>query len=68
VAVKNIVDEGLKTEEIIIIVSLDIQTAFNAAWWSNILRTLQDCGCPRILHYLIKSYLRKDMLYCQPTA
>jgi hypothetical protein len=57
-AVKNIVDEGLKAE-VIILVSLDIQTAFDSAWWPNILKSLQDCGCPRNLYYLIKSYLNQ---------
>jgi hypothetical protein len=56
--VKNIVDEGLKAE-VIILVSLDIQTAFDAAWWPNILKSLQDCGYPRNLYYLIKSYLNQ---------
>jgi hypothetical protein len=58
-AVKNTVDEGLKTGEVIILVSLDIQTAFDAAWWPNILKSLQHCGCPRNLYYLIKSYLNQ---------
>ena len=31
-AVKNTVDEGLNAAEVIIPVSLDIQTAFDAAW------------------------------------
>jgi hypothetical protein len=63
-AVKNIVDEGLKAGEVIILLSLDIQTAFDAAWWPNILKSLQDCGCPRNLNYLIKSYFsqRSGML------
>ena len=58
-AVKNIVDEGLKAGEVIILVSLYIQTAFDAAWWPNILKSLQDCGCPKNLYYLIKSYLNQ---------
>jgi hypothetical protein len=57
-AVKNVVDEGLKAE-VIILVSLDFQTAFDAAWWPNILKSLQDCGCSRNLYYLIKSYLNQ---------
>jgi hypothetical protein len=57
--VKNTVDEGLKAGEVIILVSLDIQTAFDAAWWPNILKRLQDCGCPRNLYYLIKCYLNQ---------
>jgi predicted nucleotide-binding protein (sugar kinase/HSP70/actin superfamily) len=58
-AVKVIVDEGLKAGEVIILVSLDIQTAFDSAWWRNILKSLQDYGCPRNLYYLIKSYLNQ---------
>jgi hypothetical protein len=58
-AIKNIVDEDLKTGEVIILVSLDIQTDFDAAWWPNILKSSQDCGCPRNLYYLIKSYLNQ---------
>jgi hypothetical protein len=49
-AVKNIVDEGFKAGEVIILVSLDIQTAFDPAWWPIILKSLQDCGCPRNLY------------------
>jgi hypothetical protein len=59
VAVKNTVDEGLNAGEVIILVSLDIQTAFDAAWWPNTLKSPQDCGCPRNLYYLIKSYLNQ---------
>jgi hypothetical protein len=32
-AVKKIVDEGLKAGEVIILIRLDIQTAFDATWW-----------------------------------
>jgi hypothetical protein len=58
-AVKNIVDEGLNAGEVIILVSLDIQTAFDAAWWPNLLKSLQDCGCLKILFDLVKSYLNQ---------
>ena len=58
-AVKNIVDEALLAGEVIILVSLDIKTAFDAAWWPNILKSLQDMGCPRNLYYLTKSCLHQ---------
>ena len=45
-AVQNTVDEGLNAAEVIVLVSLDILTAFDAAWWPNIL-SLQDFGCPK---------------------
>ena len=57
--VKNIVDESLKAGEVIIPITLDIQTAFDAAWWPNILKSLQDCGCRKNLYYLIKGYLNQ---------
>jgi len=47
--VKNMVYEGLNAGEVIIPVSLDIQTAFDATWWPNILKSPQDCGCPKSL-------------------
>jgi len=55
--VKNFVEEGLQAEEVIVLVGLDVKDAFDAAWWPNILKSLQDCGCPRNLYYLTKSYL-----------
>ena len=39
------------------LVSLDIKSAFDAAWWFNILKSLQEFGCPRNLYYLTKNYL-----------
>jgi len=47
-AVQNTADEGLNAAEVIVPVSLDIQTACDAAWWPNVLKSLQDCGCPKI--------------------
>ena len=56
-AVKKSVEEGLRQGLITIIVSLDVQGAFDAAWWTGILKTLQYFNCPRNLFYLTKSYL-----------
>ena len=56
-AVKN-TDVGLNAD-VIILRSLDIQTAFDAAWWPNIHKSLQDYGCPKNLFYLVKSYLNQ---------
>jgi retron-type reverse transcriptase len=47
-AVKHIVEEGLKAEEVIILVSLDIKTAFDAARWPNILKAYKTVGAPEI--------------------
>jgi hypothetical protein len=59
IAVKRIVEEALNAGEIVILVSLDIRTAFDSAWWPNIIKSLQDCRCPKNLNYLIKSYLNQ---------
>ena len=58
-AVKYIIDEGLKAGEVVILVCLDIRTGFDTAWWTNILKSLQDFGCPKNLYYLIKSYFNQ---------
>ena len=55
-AAKEFVEEGLRQGLITILVSLDVQGAFDAAWWPGILKTLQDFNCPRNLFYLTKSY------------
>ena len=56
-AAKKFVEEGLRQGLITILVSLDVQGTFDAAWWPGILNTLQDFNCPRNLFYLTKSYL-----------
>jgi len=56
-ALKEFVEDGFRTGEITIIVSLDVEGAFNAAWWPAILKSLKDSRCPRNLHNLTRSYL-----------
>jgi hypothetical protein len=38
-------------------VSLDVQVAFGVAWWLGILKGLRECGCPKNLYELTKSYI-----------
>jgi hypothetical protein len=45
--VKDFVKEGLATGEVIVLVSLDVKCAFDAAWWPGILNELIACGCPK---------------------
>jgi len=54
-AIKDFV-QGLATVEVIALVSLDVQGAFDAAWWPEILNELQECKCPKNLYELTKSY------------
>jgi hypothetical protein len=50
--VKAFVKEGLAAGEVIVLVSLDVRGAFDAAWWSGILKELRACGCPKNLYEL----------------
>jgi hypothetical protein len=56
-AVKNFVTEGLAAGDVIVLVSLDVTGAFDAAWTPAILKGLKDFGCPKNLYYLARSYL-----------
>jgi hypothetical protein len=54
--VKDFVEKGLAAREVIVLVSLDVKGAFDAAWWQSILNGLKACGCPNNLYNLTKSY------------
>jgi hypothetical protein len=41
-AVKDFVEEGLSAE-VVVLVSLDVRRAFDAAWWTSILNGLKAC-------------------------
>ena len=55
-AVKEYLEEGMSEGHIAILVSLDVEGAFDAAWWPSILKTLQEFKCPKNLYNLAKSY------------
>jgi hypothetical protein len=55
-AVKDFVEKRLVAGEVIVLVSLDVKGAFDAAWWPSILNCLKACGCPKNLYNLTKSY------------
>jgi hypothetical protein len=59
-AVKEFVEEGLVAGELIVLVSLDVKGAFDAAWWPGVLNGLKACGCPKNLYNLTKSYLSQQ--------
>jgi hypothetical protein len=54
--VKVFVRNGLAAE-VIVLVSLDVEGSFDAAWWPSVLNGLRECDCPRILYDLTRSYL-----------
>jgi hypothetical protein len=47
-AVKEFAEKGFRTE-VTAIISLDVEGAFNSAWWPSILKNLKESGCPRNL-------------------
>jgi len=55
-AVKRFIEEGLSAGEIIVLISLDVKGAFDAAWWPSILNGLKDYNCPKNLYKLSKIY------------
>jgi len=58
-ALKDFVQEGFSKGEIAAIVSLDVEGAFKSAWAPNVLKNLQESGCPRNLYNLTKNYFSK---------
>jgi hypothetical protein len=60
-AVKEFVEEGLVGGGVIVLVSLDVKGAFDAAWWPSILNGLRACGCPKNLCNLTNSYFSQRL-------
>ena len=57
--VKEFLEPELVKGKVAIMVSLDVQGAFNAAWWPAILKGLRDAECPRNLYQLTQDYFRE---------
>jgi len=53
---KKFIELVLEKRGFIIMTTLNIAGAFDAAWWPNILQGLKDLGCPRNLYNLSKGY------------
>jgi hypothetical protein len=54
-AVKGFVRENLQQRNCVILASLDVQGAFDAAWWPSILCNLRDLRCPNNLYTLTQN-------------
>ena len=54
---EEFVRENLQQRNYVVIVSLDVKGAFDAAWWPSILSSLRDLRCPKNLYILTQSYL-----------
>jgi hypothetical protein len=55
-AITKFVQQALAAGEVIALVSLDVQDAFDSAWWTGILNELWKYKCPKNLYELTKSY------------
>jgi hypothetical protein len=65
-ALKDYAEEAFRSE-VTVLVSLDVEGAFNSAWWPSIPKSLKDSGCPWNLQNLTKSYLSKRLATLQTT-
>ena len=55
-AVKRFVQKALKAGDIVVLISLDVKGAFDAAFCSSILNGLKDYKCSKNLYNLPRSY------------
>jgi hypothetical protein len=55
-AAKGFIRENLQQKTCVIMVSLDVNGAFDASWWPAILRNLRDLRCPKNLYALALNY------------
>ncbi|CAK1586573.1 unnamed protein product [Parnassius mnemosyne] len=53
----EIVKQGLKRKEIVVVISIDIEGAFDNAWWPGMINELENKKVDRSLCRLISSYL-----------
>jgi len=56
VGIKDFVQKSLDAGEEIALISLDVQGAFDAAWWPGVLRELRESKCPKNLYRFTMSY------------
>ena len=49
---KSFIEPIPKNRDLVIMTSLDVQGAFDSAWWPGILEGLRDFNCPRNLYKL----------------
>ena len=55
-AIKIFVHESLEAGEVMALIRLDVQMAFDTAWWPGILKELKESKCPKNLYNLTQSY------------
>jgi hypothetical protein len=55
-AAKGFVVENLQQKKFVVMISLDVKGAFDAAWWPSRLSNLCDLCCPKNLYVLMQNY------------
>jgi ribonuclease HI len=55
-AVKQFAEFHLLRKNVVILTSLDVQGAFDSAWWPALLNNLRNVQCPRNLYNLTRNY------------
>jgi len=58
-AVKQFIEPELERRRIVIMASLAVKGAFDAAWWPAILNGLRGTKCPQNLYQLTQDYFRE---------
>ena len=58
-SLKIFVEENLNKNRYMVLVSLDIQGAFDSAWWPAIMQSLRNFQCPKNLYKLADSYFNQ---------
>ena len=66
--VKDFVMVGLAAGEVIVLASLDIKGALEAAWWPSILNGLRACGCLKNIYNLTRSYFSQRTAILSPNS
>ena len=58
-AVTQFIEPELEKDKVVIMSSLDVKGAFDAAWWPAVLKGLRDAKCPWNLYHLTQDYFRE---------
>ena len=59
---KSFIEPIPKNRDLVIMTSLDVQGAFDSAWWPGILEGLRDFNCPRNLYKLSKESFNRTVV------
>ena len=59
--VKEFVEDSLTKNGVVVMISLDVKGAFNAAWWPALFQSMRNMQCPRNLYNLTIDYFSGRM-------